>query len=73
MGDTRLLTASHLDLSFKKCLTFESTTPDPVNISGTFLQRELTVALQPLKQGKALGPDSIFPELIIYAGAALKS
>ena len=30
-------------------------------------------ALQHVKPGKASGPDSIFPELIIYAGAALKS
>ena len=74
MGNTRLLIASHLDLSFKKCLTFgESQTPDAVNISDNFSQREFTAALQHLKPGKAPGPDSIFPELILYAGAALKS
>ena len=49
------------------------TTPDQVNISDIFAQREFTVALQHLKPGKAPGPDSIFPELIIHAEAALKS
>ena len=43
-----------------------------MSISGNCTSREFTVALQHLKQGKALGPDSIFPELILYAGAALK-
>ena len=52
---------------------WRATTPDPVNISDTFLQREFTAVLQHLKPGKALGPDSICPELIIHAGAALKS
>ena len=73
-GKYRLLIASHLDLSLKKCLTFwRATTPDPVNISDNFLQREFTAALRHLKPGKAPGPDSIFPELILHAGAALKS
>ena len=49
------------------------TTPHPVNISDSFSQREFTAALQHLKPGKAPGPDSIFPELILHAGAALKS
>ena len=63
MGDTRPLTASHLDLSLKKCLTFwRATTPDPVNIFDTFSQKEFTAALQRLKLGKAPGPNSICPE-----------
>ena len=74
MGNTRLLIASHLDLSIKKCLTFGgATTPDAVNISDNFSQREFAAALQHLKPGKAPGPDSICPELILHAGAALKS
>ena len=74
MGNTRLLTASHLDLSFKKCLTFgEATASDAVNISDNFSQKEFTAALQHLKPGKAPGPDSICPELILHAGAALNS
>ena len=48
-------------------------TPDAVNISDNFLQREFAAALQHLKPGKAPGPDSICPELILHAGAALKS
>ena len=49
------------------------TTPDAVNISDKFSQTEFTAALQHLKPGKAPGPDSICPELILHAGAALKS
>ena len=49
------------------------TTPDAVNISDNFSQREFTAALQHLKPGKAPGPDSICPELILHAEAALKS
>ena len=52
---------------------WRATTPDTVNISDKFSQREFAVALQHLKPGKALGPDSICPELILHAGAALKS
>ena len=52
---------------------WRATTLDPVNISDTFSQKEFTAALQRLKPGKAPGPDSIFPELIIYREAALKS
>ena len=52
---------------------WRATTPDAVNISDNFSQREFTAALQHLKPGKARGRDSIFPELIIHAGAALKS
>ena len=52
---------------------WRATTPDTVNISDSFSQREFTAALQHLKPGKALGPDFICPELILHAGAALKS
>ena len=52
---------------------WRATTPDAVNISDTFSQREFAAALQHLKPGKAPGPDSICPELILHAGAALKS
>ena len=46
--------------------------PNPLNISENSSQKEFIVALRRLKPGKALGLDSIFPELIIHAGAALK-
>ena len=52
---------------------WRATTPDAVNISDNFSQREFAAALQHLKPGKAPGPDSICSELILYAGAALKS
>ena len=52
---------------------WRATTPDTVNISDNFSQREFTAALQHLKPGKASGPDSIFPKLILHAGDALKS
>ena len=52
---------------------WRATTPDAVNICDTFSQREFAAALQHLKPGKAPGPDSICPELILHAGAALKS
>ena len=52
---------------------WRATTPDAVNISDNFSQREFFAALQHLKPGKTPGPDSICPELILHAGAALKS
>ena len=52
---------------------WKSTTPDSVNISNSFLQKELTAGLQHLKLSKALGPDSICSELTIHAEVALKS
>ena len=52
---------------------WRATTPDPVNISGTFSQRKFTAALQHLKPGKAPGPDSICPEFILHTGASLMS
>ena len=42
---------------------WRATTPDAVNISDSFSQREFTAVLQHLKPGKAPGPDSICPEL----------
>ena len=51
---------------------WRATTPDAVNISDTFLQREFAAYLQHLKPGKAPGPDSICSELILHAEAALK-
>ena len=50
---------------------WKATTPDPINISGIFSQREFTATLQHLKPGKA--SDSICPKFILHAGAALKS
>ena len=52
---------------------WRTTTLDAVNIYDSFSQREFTAALQHLKLGKALGPDSICTELILHAGIALKS
>ena len=51
---------------------WRATTPDAVNISDNFSQREFTAALQHLKRGKAPGPDFICSELILHARAALK-
>ena len=51
---------------------WRATTPDAVNISDNFSLREFAAALQHLKPGKAPGPDSICPELILHPGAALK-
>ena len=75
MGNTRLLIASHLDLSLTKRLTFGGPQhlTDAVNISNNFSEREFTAALQHLKPGKAPLPDSICSKLILHAGAALKS
>ena len=52
---------------------WRATTPDAVNISDNFSQIEFTTALQHIKPGKASRPDSICSELILHAGAALKS
>ena len=74
MGNTRLLIASLRDVVSQEVSDiWRATTLDPVNISGNFSRREFIAALQHLKPGKAAGPDFIFPELIIHAGAALKS
>ena len=73
MGNTRLLTSSHRLVFQEVSDLWRATTPDAVNISDNFSQREFAAALQHLKPGKALGPDSIYPELILHAGVALKS
>ena len=52
---------------------WRATTPDAVNISDNFSQREFAAALLHLKPGKAPGPDFICSELILHAGAAMKS
>ena len=52
---------------------WRTTTPSLVGISENFTSKAFTVALQHLKPSKAPGPDSIFPELILRAGSALKS
>ena len=52
---------------------WRATTPNAVNISDNFSQREFTAALQHLKPGKPPGSDSICSELILHAGAALNS
>ena len=48
-------------------------TPAEKCIYGDFSPKEFARSLQMLKPDKVPGPDSICPELIIYAGAALKS
>ena len=63
---SRLVSQEVSDLS-------RATTPDSVNISDNFSQREFAAVLQRFKPGKAPGPNSICPELILHAGAALKS
>ena len=63
----------HLPIIISPADLWRATTPDAVNISDNFSQREFAAALQHLKPGKALGPDSICPELILHARAALKS
>ena len=42
-------------------------------LSGDFSPVEFAIALQHLKSGKALGSDSLCPELILHAGHTLKS
>ena len=46
--------------------------PDAVNIFRDFSPREFAAALHHLKPGKAPGPESICPELLIRAGFSLK-
>ena len=50
---------------------WRATTPDAVNISDNFSQREFAAALQHLKPGKAPGLDSICSELIILIDSVL--
>ena len=49
-----------------------ATRTSPVNISESFTSQEFAAVLKHLKPGKTVGPDSICPELITHAGAALK-
>ena len=48
-------------------------TLDGQSLSCNFTVKEITFALQPLNPGKAPGPDSICPELILHAGSEIKS
>ena len=52
---------------------WKATPTSPVNISESFTSQEFATTLKHLKPGKAPGSDSICPELITHAGAALKS
>ena len=52
---------------------WRASTTSAVNVCGSFTPSEFAVALKHLKPGKAPGPDSICPELLLHAGAALKS
>ena len=65
-----MLIASRL-VSHEVSDLWRAATSSPVHISKNFTSREFTVALQLLKPGKAPSPDSICPELILHAGAAL--
>ena len=51
---------------------WRGTAPDAINISRGFSPSEFAAALHLLKPGKALGPDSICPELLIHADSSLK-
>ena len=51
---------------------WKATSPDAVNISEDFSPREFAAATHHLKPGKALGPDSICPDLLIHVGPGLK-
>jgi len=48
-------------------------TPEVHSISESFRSEEFAAALRRLKRGKSLELDSIFPEIILHAGSALKS
>ena len=52
---------------------WRATSPDPINIFRDFSPRKFVASLHHLKPGKAPGPDSICPELLIHAGPGLKS
>ena len=52
---------------------WRASTTSAVNVCGSFTLSEFAAALKHLKPGKAPGPDSICPELLLHAGAALKS
>ena len=52
---------------------WRASTTSAVNVCGSFTPSEIAAAFKHLKPGKAPGPDSICPELLLHAGAALKS
>ena len=52
---------------------WRASTTNAVNVCGSFTRSEFIAALKHLKPGKAPGSDSICPELLLHAGAALKS
>ena len=52
---------------------WRATATSLVNISENFNSQECVAALKHLKSGKAPGPNSVCPELITHAEAALKS
>ena len=52
---------------------WRASTTSAVNVCGSFTPSEFAAALKHLKPGKAPGPDSICPKLLLHAGAALKS
>ena len=52
---------------------WRASTTSAVNVCGSFTPSEFAAALRHLKPGKAPGPDSICPELLLHAEAALKS
>ena len=52
---------------------WRATPTSPANVSESFPSQELAAALKHLKPGKVPRPDSICPELIFHAGAAMKS
>ena len=71
--DEDVYCASSLLISQEVSDLWKATTSSPVYISENFTSREFTVVLQHLNPGKAPGPASICPELILHAGAILKS
>ena len=52
---------------------WKASTTSAVNVCESFTPSEFADALKHLTPGKAPGPDSICPELLLHAGAALKS
>ena len=52
---------------------WRASTTSAVNVCGSFTPLEFAATLKHLKPEKAPGPDSICPELLLQAGAALKS
>ena len=72
-GNTRVKIEKSLDSLRGELSDFwRATVPDAVNISVDFSPQEFAAAPHHLKPGKASGPDSICPELLIHAGPGLK-